>query len=179
MKYISILRGINVSGQKKIIMKALKALYESLGLENVQTYIQSGNVIFESAEDKMLIVKTVENEISKKYGFEVPVQIRDISHFGDIIKACPFSELDLVEEGTHVMVTFLNALPTQDNVDALMAYVKEPERLLIVGREVYLHCPNGYGTTKLNNNFIEKKLQVGATTRNWKSVVKLYELGTV
>lgn len=179
MKYISILRGINVSGKKKIIMKDLKALYESLGLENVQTYIQSGNVIFDSVEKTSIINSEIENAISQKYGFDVPVQLRELSHFGNIIKSCPFEELDLVEEGTRVMVTFLDALPTEENIEALMTYVKEPERLVIMGREVYLHCPNGYGRTKLNNNFLEKKLQVGATTRNWKSVLKLYELGSV
>ena len=178
MKYISLLRGINVAGKKKIIMKDLKALYESLGLGDVITYIQSGNVIFESDEKNDVLIDKIENTITQKYGFDVPVQIRTVNDFKHIIEVCPYSDLDLVEEGTRVMVTFLEAVPSAENIDKLISYVKEPERLVLVGKEVYLHCPNGYGKTKLNNNFIEKKLLVGATTRNWKSVVKLYTLGT-
>ena len=177
MRYISILRGINVSGQKKILMKDLKALYEELGFVNVVTYIQSGNVIFDSDGSEEDVIAKIQSAITKQYGFMVPVQVREKTHFENIIKACPFSELNLVEEGTRVMVTFLADIPSKDNVVKLMAYVKEPERLVLIGQEVYLHCPNGYGTSKLNNNFLEKKLGVRATTRNWKSVLKLWELG--
>ena len=177
MRYISLLRGINVSGQKKILMKDLKALYEKIGFVKVVTYIQSGNVIFDSDGSVEDMIVKIQNAITKQYGFVVPVQVREVKHFESIIKACPFSELDLVEEGTRVMVTFLADIPSKDNVVKLMAYVKEPERLVLIGQEVYLHCPNGYGTSKLNNNFLEKKLGVRATTRNWKSVLKLWELG--
>ncbi len=177
MRYISLLRGINVSGKKKIIMKDLKALYESLDFKDVITYIQSGNVIFESDEQESILIEKIEEAIEEHYGFDVPVQIRTISHFENIIEICPFSELDLVEEGTRAMVTFLEKEPTKETLEKLATYVNEPERLVSVGREVYLHCPNGYGKTKLNNNFIENKLKVKATTRNWKSVVKLYAMG--
>jgi uncharacterized protein (DUF1697 family) len=176
MTYISLLRGINVSGQKKIIMKDLKSLYVSLGFENVLTYIQSGNVIFESDADEQTLIENIEESIRKMYGFDVPVQVRSASEFQNIVKSCPFTELDLVEEGTRVMVTFLVSVPSREQVEKLMTYVNEPERLVLVGKEVYLHCPNGYGKTKLSNNLLEKKLGVAATTRNWKSVIKLHEL---
>jgi len=179
MRYISLLRGINVSGQKKIIMKDLKALYENIGFTNVVTYIQSGNVIFDSDGSYDDVIVKIQSAITKQYGFDVPVQVREVKHFESIIKACPFSELDLVAEGTRVMVTFLADVPSDVYIDKLMEYVKEPERLVVLGRrEVYLHCPNGYGKTKLNNCFLENKLQVKATTRNWKSVLKLWELST-
>ena len=177
MTYISLLRGINVSGQKKILMADLKALYVSLGFCDVLTYIQSGNVIFSSELGVDKIVTLIEKAINKQYGFEVPVQVREVEVFEKLIVECPFREFDLVEEGTRVMVTFLAKLPSEENVVKLMTYVKEPERLVLHGRQIYLHCPNGYGKTKLSNTFIEKKLGVTATTRNWKSVVKLYELG--
>ena len=106
-RFISLLRGINVSGQKKIKMADLKAMYESLGLENVLTYIQSGNVIFDSKENPERIVDKIESAIQEKYTFEVPAQVRDASVFENIIQSCPFPELDLLEEGTRVMVTFL------------------------------------------------------------------------
>ena len=178
MKYISLLRGINVAGKKKIIMNDLKALYESLGFTDVMTYIQSGNVLFSTEVNTEIVINYIEEAISKQYGFDVPVQVREVSHLESIIKNCPFSELDLVEEGTRVMVTFLDTLPTDENIEKLMTYVKEPERLVLLGREVYMHCPNGYGKTKLNNNFLENKLKVRATTRNWKSIIKLHGLGT-
>ena len=177
MTYISLLRGINVAGQKKIRMSDLKALYISLGFYDVQTYIQSGNVIFGSEQGVDEIVTLIEKAISKQYGFEVPVQVCKVEVFEKLIVECPFRELDLVEEGTRVMVTFLENLPNEENVAKLMTYVKEPERLVLHGRQIYLHCPNGYGKTKLSNAFIEKKLGVTATTRNWKSVLKLCELG--
>ena len=176
MTYISLLRGINVSGQKKIIMKDLKALYEALGFENVVTYIQSGNVIFESDADEQILIGKIEEAITEKYGFDVPVQVRRASKLENIVETCPFAELDLIEEGTRVMVTFLESQPSEESVAKLMTYVKEPERLVCMGRVVYLHCPNGYGKTKLSNAFIENKLKIGATTRNWKSVCKLWDI---
>ena len=118
----------------------------------------------------------IEKAISKQYGFEVPVQVREVGVFEKLIAECPYTELDLVEEGTRVMVTFLAKPPSEENLAKLMIYVKEPERLVLHGREVYLYCPNGYGKTKLSNTFIEKKLGVSTTTRNWKSVVKLFAL---
>ncbi len=173
MTYISLLRGINVAGVKKIKMADLKALYLSLGFKDVVTYIQSGNVIFKSDNCSPIMIKEA---IKTRYGFEVPVQIREANTFKTLIDNCPFKELDLVEEGTRVMVTFLEEKPTKENINTLLSYVKESERVVVSGQEVYLHCPNGYGKTKLNNTFLEKKLGVGATTRNWKSVCKLYAL---
>ena len=158
-------------------MADLKALYISLGFCDVLTYIQSGNVIFSSELGADAIVTLIEKAINKQYGFDVPVQVREVAVFEKLIVECPFTELDLVEEGTRVMVTFLAKLPSEANVVKLMTYVKEPERLVLHGCEVYLYCPNGYGKTKLSNTFIEKKLGVTATTRNWKSVLKLCELG--
>jgi len=177
MRYISLLRGINVSGQNKILMTDLKALYISLGFCDVLTYIQSGNVIFTSELKEDEIVTLIEKVISKKHGFFVPVQVREVQVFANLIAKCPFVELDLVEEGTRVLVTFLSSVPSEEHVAKLMSYVKEPERLVLVGREVYLYCPHGYGKTKLSNVFIEKKLGVSVTTRNWKSVLKLHEMG--
>jgi len=177
MKYISILRGINVSGQKKIKMLELKLLYESLGFQNVVTYIQSGNVIFDAKEKNKTDLKTnIEDAIDKKYKFHVPVEIRTKREFENIIKNSPFGSVDLVEEGTKVLVTFLCAKPNKNKVSNILKYVVSPEKLVVKGKEVYLYCPNGYGKSKLSNTFLEKKLGVEATTRNWKSVLKLFEL---
>ena len=178
MIYLSLLRGINISGKKKIIMKDLKALYASLGFTNVITYIQSGNVIFESDEDENKLIEKIEKAITQNYGFDVPVQIRNVTKFEDIIKCCPFSDLDLEEEGTRVMVTFLAEEASEEFIKKLMTYLHKPERLVIMGKEIYLHYPNGYEKSKLSNNFIENKLQVQVTTRNWNTVVKLFGIVT-
>ena len=177
MKYISLLRGINVSGQKKIKMIDLMSLYEKLGFENVLTYIQSGNVIFDSKEKNKAVLKSkIENTIENNYQFHVPVEIRTNREISKIIGDCPFGSVDLVKDGTIVLLTFLSSTPEKSNINDLLKYVVLPEQLVVKGKEVYIYCPNGYGKSKLNNNFIEKKLGVGATTRNWKSVHKLYEL---
>jgi len=178
-KYISILRGINVSGQKKIVMKDLKSLYESLGFENVLTYIQSGNVIFDSAIDHVEdIQKIIEDAIKAKYKFEVPVDIRTSNEFKKVLARLPFDDVNLETDGTKMLITFLAQEPDNDAVNTLMAYVKPPEKLVLGDKCIYLHCPNGYGKTKLSNVFIEKKLNVLATTRNLKSVNKLCELAS-
>lgn len=177
MKYISILRGINVSGQKRIKMSDLKLLYEELGFNNVVTYIQSGNVVFDASGDNKSSIKTlIEDAIEKQYKFHVPVQIRTNMEFENIINNNPFDSVDLAEDGTKVLITFLGDIPDKVKISNIMAYVVLPEMLVVKGTEVYLYCPNGYGKSKLSNTFLENKLGVVATTRNWKSVNKIYEL---
>jgi uncharacterized protein (DUF1697 family) len=174
--FISILRGINVSGQKKIQMTDLKALYEGLKLKEVTTYIQSGNVIFKSkgASDQKL-TKRIEEAIYERFGFNVPVIIRTVDEMKHVISVNPFlkqSNIDI--EKLHV--TFLAEIPTQTNVGSIKNVDYSPDKFIIIDKEVYLYCPNGYGITKLSNNFFENKLKIKATTRNWKTVNKLFEL---
>lgn len=179
MIYISMLRGINVSGQKKIKMDDLKSLYELMGFQNVVTYIQSGNVIFSSkAENKTELKRKIEEAIEKEYKFIVPVDIRTNTELKKIIKNFPFDQIDLTKDGTKVLVTFLYSKPLINKIKDLQNYVVVPEQLVVCGKESYLYCPNGYGKSKLSNNFIEKKLGVDATTRNWKTVLKLYDLSS-
>ncbi len=177
MKYISIIRGINVSGQKKIKMVDLKSLYELLGFQSVVTYIQSGNVIFDTdSGDKSELKEKIERTIEEKYAFHAPVDIRTSRELADIINNNPLGPVDLAKDGIKVLVTFLSAKPATAKIADIQQYVAAPEQLFVIGTEVYLYCPNGYGKSKLSNNFLERKLGVGATTRNWKSVFKLYEL---
>lgn len=178
MKYISILRGINVGGHKKVKMADLKSLYETQGFESVTTYIQSGNVIFESTKNlnKTSARDSIEKAIEEKYGFHVPVDIRTNKELEQVVENCPFEEALSEENSAKVLVTFLQSTPSKQNQNLLLKLVKPPEKLTIQGEEVYLYCPNGYGKSKLTNTFIENKLDSSATTRNWKSVKKLYEL---
>jgi uncharacterized protein (DUF1697 family) len=175
--FISILRGINVSGQKKILMIHLKALYEDLKFKEVTTYIQSGNVIFKSNEkvSDTELAKKIEGAIYKKYDFEVPVIIRSEDEMKKIISANPFlKEKDIDKKKLHV--TFLSEIPLKENGESIENIDFSPDKFFIKGKEVYLHVPNGYGETKISNNFFEKKLKVKATTRNWNTVNKLSEM---
>jgi uncharacterized protein (DUF1697 family) len=175
--FISILRGINVSGQKKILMADLKVLYENLKFKDVRTYIQSGNVIFKSNEplSDIEFEKKIEDQIFKKYDFHVPVIIRSEDEIRKIIAANPFlKEKNIDPKKLHV--TFLSNIPDKENVESIEKMDFSPDKFMISGKEVYLYAPNGYGETKISNTFFEKKLKVKATTRNWNTVNKLSEL---
>lgn len=172
--YISILKGINVSGQKKILMADLKTLIETLEFKEVFTYIQSGNVVFKSDGKlpDMGLAKKIEAAIEKKYGFQVPVIIRNIEELDKVISNNPF----LAIEKLHV--TFLSQAPKENNIKSIENIDFSPDRFFIKGKEVFLHIPESYGETKLSNKFFENKLKVTATTRNWKTVNKLFEIAS-
>ena len=175
--FISILRGINVSGQKKILMADLKMLYEKLKFKDVTTYIQSGNVIFRSNEklSDVEFAKKIEGAIYEKYVFEVPVIIRSEDEMKKIIAANAFlKEKNIDFKKMHV--TFLSNIPDNGNVESIEKMDFSPDKFIISGKEVYLYVPNGYGETKISNTFFEKKFKVKATTRNWNTVNKLLEL---
>lgn len=169
--YISILRGINVSGQKKIRMEDLKALYQELDFSEVITYIQSGNVIFKTSHNISIsgLSEKIEKAIEVKYHFHVPVIIRTADEMHQILSSNPFlNEAGTDREKLHV--TFLEEEPQSEDIDTIRKTEFSPDRFLIIGKEVYLYCPDGYGNTKLSNTFFEKKLHLKATTRNWKTV---------
>jgi len=175
--YISILRGINVSGQKKILMTDLKALYEDLGLENVTTYIQSGNVIFTTKKPlpHKELTRKIEEAIFKKYDFNVPVIIRTGNEMEKVLAANPLlKQKNIDPEKLHV--TFLEEQPSAERARLTKDLDYSPDKFVILKKEVYLYCPNGYGVSKLSNAFFENKLKVKATTRNWKTVNTLVSL---
>ena len=173
-KHISILRGINVGGHRKILMADLKALYTKLGYKNIVSYIQSGNVIFEAKEkNQTKIEEKIYNAIKKNYGFEVPVVVRSAEEIAQIISNNPFTKKS-EEESLHL--TFLKEIPKEENLEKIKTFDYAPDKFKIVGKDVFIHCIGKYNKTKLANNFFEKILKVGATTRNWKTVNKLLEL---
>ncbi len=178
MKYISFLRGINVSGKKIIIMDDLRSLYETLGFTNIESYIQSGNLIFDTGdnEDKDKLQKQIESAIEEKYGFQVPVQIITVPEINEIIDNCPFKKIDAEKEGSSVLVSFLNGNAEEDKISSLDKYRSESEAFVVEGSHIYLFCPEGYGKTKLNNNRIEKSFSLRSTTRNWNTILKMYKL---
>ncbi|MCC6412532.1 MAG: DUF1697 domain-containing protein [Saprospiraceae bacterium] len=163
---IAMLRGINVSGQKKVVMTELKKLFEELGFLNVATYIQSGNVVFNSESTENELVATLEKAIEARFGFFVPVMVRSGEDMKKIAASHPFD--GAAEDRIHV--TFLEKEPEAERVEALSPDAFLPDAWVLKSREVYLHIPVSYGNTKLSNNFLEIKLKVKATTRNWKTV---------
>ena len=174
--YISMLRGINVSGQKMIKMDALKEMYEDLHFTNIQTYIQSGNVIFNDNHTEQIdLGQRISNELMRKFGFEIPVIVLDTVELKEIIEKNPFTS-DKTKEISHLHVTFLSS--KTELIDNGLFYQKKApgEEFAITENAVYLYCPKGYGQTKLTNAFFESKLKVGATTRNWKTTLELHRI---
>ena len=175
--FISILRGINVGGQKKIIMAELKSLYETLKFKEVITYIQSGNVIFKANEklSNADLEKKIEKAIQTKYGFTVPVLVRSAEEMRTVIKNNPLVNNKGIDVGK-LHVTFLREEAAPAVLKSMEAYDFSPDKFIITGKEVFLHIPVSYGETKLSNTFFENKLKITATTRNWNTVNKLAEM---
>ena len=181
--FISLLRGVNVSGQNKIRMPELKGVYESMGLVNVETYIQSGNVLFDTSDQEPVpLAAAIEAGINRSFGTSVQVLLRDAALLKRILTGNPFINQRL-EHSEKLHVTFLSAQPSGSALSSLppQAETDHPgagnvDEFLVNGKEIYLFCPNGYGRTRLSNNFFERKLHVSATTRNWKTVNALYTL---
>jgi uncharacterized protein (DUF1697 family) len=171
--YIAILRGINVSGQKKINMKELKELLANLEFQAIKTYIQSGNVVFNYDPDKSdKVASEIELAIKNHYGFDVTVLIRTRAELLDCIKANPFnSKPDL--DSKQLYATFLSHLPEAQNIEKVLAFESDADEFILLDKTIFVYCPGGYGTTKLSNNFFENKLKVRATTRNWRTINEL------
>ncbi len=174
VKYISVLRGINVGGKRKILMADLKKLYAELGFTNCVSYIQSGNVIFEysdSQNNELAIL--IQNTIAEKYGFDVPVIVRTRNEWEQSVQANPYIKTHKTE---NLHVSFLNENPKAELSEAISELNFEPDRFQIIDKDVFIYCPGQYHKTKLSNQFFESKLKLKATTRNWNTVLKLLEL---
>ena len=172
--YIALLRGINVGGHKKIKMTDLKKMFESLDFEEVVTYVQSGNVIFKGPETNTYnLEKRIKKGIMETFGWEVPVLVKTKMNLEGIVANNPFKEDD--DAGSTYFVLLQN-LPKKSLIDLLRQMSYEDEIFIITPTCVYLQCKKGYGNTKCNNNFFEAKLKVPATTRNYKTMIKLLEL---
>ena len=176
-RFISLLRGINVSGHRKIRMADLRTAYESLDMTNVETYLQSGNVVFDcKVRSASKVAALIEGVIEDRFGHDVTVLVRTPDDFGRLIEGNPFSVHAKKDPGK-VHVTFLAARPLASLLAELDDVDTRGDDFTVDGTHVYLHCPNGYGRTKLNNTFFERKLKVPATTRSWKTVEALYDMG--
>jgi uncharacterized protein (DUF1697 family) len=155
-------------------MPDLRALFASLGAEDVATHVQSGNVIFKSADGPGKLTETIEKRIRRDLGLSVTVLVRTRAQLAKVLAGNPYANGG--KASTKLHVTFLAAKPEIVRIRELDPERAEPDEFQVVGQEIYLHCPNGYGRSKLTNAYFEKQLGVAATTRNWKTVTKLAEL---
>lgn len=177
--YVALLRGINVGGHNKIKMAELKSMFQAIGLERVQTYIQSGNVLFDSVLDAKTLRERIEQEIEKVFGLTLTVILRTAAELEQIIANAPFSEAIRreAEESTDVETFYVCLLlepPAPENIEQLTGFTSEIDDFRIEGREVYLLVREGVRNSKLANNL--SRLNVPSTVRNWKTMNKLYSL---
>ncbi len=176
MVYVSLLKGVNVSGKNRLNMAALRKVYENMGLTQVHTYLQSGNILFTDAGNKEeeYWCRKISGAIRDNWGYEVQVLVLTVPAFRALKEQNPFVT-DYNPDFLHL--TFLFSLPAHpEGWAALNALKGKDELLAFMPDAVYLYCPGGYGRTKLHNGNVESKLRAMATTRNWKTVTALMKL---
>ena len=172
--YIALFRGINVLGRNLLPMKALKVLCEKNGCVDVQTYIQSGNVIFRSARpDVSRIAKQLTGSVSKGHGFEPRVVVLTLGEIENAAAGNPFPEAAKDPKSLHLF--FLAEVPKKPDLKSFESLKTPTERFVLKGRTFYLHTPDGFGRSKLAAR-AEKLLGVGATARNWRTVTTLVDI---
>jgi uncharacterized protein (DUF1697 family) len=174
-EYISLLRGINVGG-KTLKMDGLMEVYESLGLRDVRSYIQSGNVLFNTQNDDAgSVKKALQNRIRSRFGLEVTVVMRNRRELQSIIERNPFIGSG-GREINRMHVTFLEESGKRQLPESLRSDMDTNDEFRMIGTEIYLYCPGGYGITVFSNSFFEKMLGVRATTRSWNTATELWRI---
>ena len=172
--WIALLRGINVGGRKPVPMSELRALFERLEHRQVSTYVQSGNVVFRSDAEESALVAGIESALRETFGFDVAVVVRNRDELARVAQAHPFAGDE--PEAAKLHVFFLGDAPSAEAVVGFETDRFAPDTLVVVGREAYVHYPNGRGRSKLTIDRVERALGTVATGRNWRTVGKLVEL---
>jgi uncharacterized protein (DUF1697 family) len=170
--FVALLRGVNVGGKNRVPMAALAKLFTSAGCENVRTFIQSGNVVFDAKPAVFArLPDALERSFATAFGFPTPIVMRSARELAAVVAANPYKGH---EDSLHV--TFLAARPKPAAIATLDPSRSPGDEFAVVGREIFLHCPNGIGRTKLSNDYFDRKLATTGTVRNWRTVTKLLEL---
>ena len=173
---VCLLRGVNIGGHHKIKMGDLRALCVGIKLGEVKTHLQSGNVIFRTAERSLpALADKIEASIERKYGFRPAVLLRTIPEMREVVARNPFAHRKGIEPGK-LVVAFLEDEPTAAMRKALIDMDIAPEELHVVGRQLYIYFPNGQARPKLSWSQVAKILKTPTTARNWNTVTKLLEL---
>ena len=175
MRYVALLRGINVGGNTMIKMETLREVFSGLGFENVRTYINSGNVAFDAGRSSVAkLVGRIENAIEERFGRTVEVTLRTRKDINRILSANPFDGQYASHKEMHVL--FLKTEMPREKMQQLEAAALPGERYQLAGREIYCHIPAGVAGSLLTKGFFEKKPRVYITARNWRTVEQLAEL---
>jgi uncharacterized protein (DUF1697 family) len=171
--FVVMLRSVNVSGRNRLPMEDLRGLVVKAGLAEVQTYVQSGNVVCAGRGPSAAVARAIEEQMDADLGWSVPAIVRSRTELRNALEAMPFPVDDHEPKTLHV--TFMSRAPAPGAVESLDAEAGRfgEDRAVVVGRDVFLLCPGGYGVTKLNNGFLERRLGTVATTRSWRTVTTL------
>jgi uncharacterized protein (DUF1697 family) len=175
--YISLLRGVNMTGHNLIKMADLVALYKKMGFRDAETYIQSGNVVFtySGVESESDLSKKIEKTIKDNFSYNIPVMLRTIEEFRRLYADNPFLGEEKFDP-SRMAVVFLHDGVTEIQAEKVKGVDYPPDKFIINGREIFIFCPNGFGKTKLYTNFFENKMKVTGTARNWKTVETLLKI---
>jgi uncharacterized protein (DUF1697 family) len=174
-RYVALLRSVNVAGHGRLAMNDLRASVEGLGYEDVSTYIQTGNVLFSAASRRDAAVATaIEARLAEDFGDAPAVIVRTVAELVRVGSSSPYARAGADPKRHHV--TFLATAPTKKALAALDLPPSGRDELVVDGREVYVSTPDGYAETKYTGTFLERRLGVVSTTRNWNTVTKLCEL---
>ncbi len=173
--HVALLRGINVGGKNRLPMKDLAAMFDAAGCRGVTTYIQSGNVVFQAGRELApRISGLISSRIQEKFGLAVPVVLRTAREIESVARSNPWIEAGKDPKATHVL--FLAEEPKDGAAESLDASRSLPDQFVVRGREIFLHCPNGLGRSRLTNDYFDRKLGSISTCRNWTTVLTLAEL---
>jgi uncharacterized protein (DUF1697 family) len=171
--FVSMIRGINVAGHRPVRMDRLACLFVDMGFGKPRTYLQSGNVVFEAKGGaRHDLAGAIERRILKDLGLEVSVALRTSAEMTGALAANPFARRPGIDP-RFMYATFLISREGPGSLDAIALPVVPGEEAILIGSVVYLHCPFGFGGTKINNAFFERALRTRATTRNWQTVTAL------
>ncbi len=173
-RYVALLRGVNVGGRNKLPMADLKEIFAEAGCAAVQTYIQSGNVVFEAAQDLAeRVPEIVTLAISRRFDIETAVIVRSREELRQVADSNPF---DTSGDPRLLHVAFLQDTPGAEAVARLDPLRSPPDAFAVRGRNVYLHYPNGVARSKLTNEYLAAQLETVSTMRNWRTVLTLLEM---
>lgn len=173
-RYVALLRGVNV-GQNMLRMERLRELCADMGLAQARTYLQSGNLIVESRGTAAALSNALEKKLAGETRLPVTVMARSADEIANVLKANPFLRQKGIDEA-NLHVTFLQRALEKSAVEGAKKIAAGADEFRWLGTEIYLHCPGGYGETKLSNGAFERLLGMRATTRNWRTVTKLCEM---
>ncbi|HEY7327674.1 MAG TPA: DUF1697 domain-containing protein [Gemmataceae bacterium] len=173
--FIALLRGINVSGRNMIPMPDLRSLCAELGWEEVQSYIQSGNLVFKAKSKPAQLETELEQAIERRFGFTISIIVRAAAVWPDYIRDNPFPDASQ-SAPNHVMLALSKAKPKPDGIEKLQARAVVGERIVQVGDALWLLYAEGVAKSKLSPGLLDRLVGSPVTTRNWRTVLKLHEM---